>query len=496
MTHTTQNLRRLISSLWKAMALLALSACGSGESSSSNPAQPSTPAQLERSFQEYMWVGNPDGFTDAELTRVAHNAVVVIAKFHAGNDRNNHHQAVRAIKARALALGLPAPRVLAYVGMRYRFCRDIGPSAECGRPNAKPFVNPDPFNTEYVQGVNDDGFQPSWYLLDQAGNRAQSDEEAERTPAFFIDLTNPGYRAWVQNNIKRWVTVYGYDGVAFDNSPYAGVGNDFDRLGPLTRERYRLLFGDERYTRLFYDVSTGALGEWNLAIQKMLSETKAMLSDPAVVGANKPLVIYNGIAFARTQEADRSLSLLPFADGAHNERFCVDGRVKAQDAQGITRSVIWDAAQQRKEVEVLAQYSGDKLMFAKTLYEYSDSTGADLTTPDERARVSDFCLALFAMGIGKPENAFFNFSGGYPTTLPNWDLRPPHADAKYGAPAAPVRTHANGLLSREYQGGFVVVNTTDQPLLLVDALCSPDCLAQVQVDLSLQAQSAAFLSKR
>jgi len=363
----------------------------------SGPNEPSTapgpvaqgeagPAYAPQPDRRFIRVGTNTGqqFTDGEYQTLADNfGVVLFTKFHAGWDVTKQHEAARRL-----------------VGMK---------------PGIKAYPY---FSTKYWFDQNRwDGAKPNdaWFLRDNQGKLVGRDRKKDRAGnggVTLVDLANPEYRTWALGVMKTWL----------DAAPYAGIS--FDAAEPIGD------YGDKDIARYAKTLGPERVKAYNDGMHQLLADAKKL------VGPGRS-VVFNGIAPSQPRGPERNLDFLQSADGALDERFCLDvhGDVRGIDA----------------DLTLLGQHQ-DKQLFMRT--NYLDSFPAA-----DRDRLQRLCLGAFLMGW-EPGHSAYQFGGDY--TADQLGKNPPDIAVNLGAPSG-AYIHKGALLEREFANGVVYVNPGTSP---------------------------------
>jgi hypothetical protein len=322
-------------------------------------------------------------FTQEEFRFLARNFdYVLLAKFHGGFDIQAQHEAAHRLKELN-----PSMRVFPYFSTKYWF----------------------------EENKWDQTFDPAWYLRDNNGNivyRARNNDKDDPKGVAYVDLANPEYRTWALNTLRSWLDVAPYAGISFDAAePIGDYGQDV-----------------AQWERL---LGRGRIEEYNAGMRALLAGAQRL------VGPDRE-VIFNGIAPNPLRGPDRNLDLLDVADGALNERFCLD-------VQGGVHALGDDLA--------LMQRYHDRRLFLRT--NYPDQK----LRPNDRERYGRFCLGSFLLGW-RPGLTYYQFGDDYTADQLRRDI--PDMNVPIGTPAGPYQ-HNGDVLSRPFTNGAVYVNVGDQP---------------------------------
>ncbi|MGH8905763.1 MAG: putative glycoside hydrolase [Egibacteraceae bacterium] len=366
-------------------ALIMIAAC--------TPVQVQIPGQLAdfppQPHRRFIRVGTSDGsqFTDEQFRFLAANFdYVLFAKFHGGFDIQRQHEA-----ARRLAELNPEIRAFPYISTKYWF--------EQNKWDGPPF-------------------DPAWYLRNNEGEIVyrtlrRDDSGSENVP--YVDLANPEYRKWALSTIRSWLAAAPYAGISFDAAVPIGDDDDGDFI------QWRRRIGQDR------------LNAYNAGMRTLLEGAKQL------VGEDRE-VIYNGIAPTVVVGPNRNLGLLQVADGALNERFCIDAHGQLQ--------TLGD------DLHLMERYE-DRQLFLRTNY-------PDDLRQDERERYGRFCLGSFLLGW-RPGLSYYQFGDDYTADQLGNDISV--INLPIGSPMGPYQS-AGGLLSRMFTNGELYVNAGDRPAVV------------------------------
>lgn len=333
--------------------------------------------------RRYLTIGTNDDrqFSDEELSTLAQDySMVVFAKFHGGWDVELHHEATRRLAALDPDIG-----VYAYMSTKYWF-------------NANRW------------GVDID---PDWLLRDEEGEliavtqAANNPDSKER--GYYVDVTNPDYRAWLLEVAKGWLAAAPYAGIRFDAADPIG---DFGK--------HNIAFWSDR-------LSPERLRAYNEGIETLLSSLREELAPRQV--------LFNGISPSPIRGEDRGLSMLAFTDGAMDELFC-----------GAEGDVVPD-------LEIMSQYAD------KSLQMHMPADPDDLD-PDTLRQREGYCVGSFLLGW-QPGSTRFSMGKGY--SVDQLDEQPKDIDLDLGAPEGMYR-RSGDLLQRSFADGIVYVNVGDDPV--------------------------------
>lgn len=333
--------------------------------------------------RRYITIGTNDDrqFSDAELAQLAQDySVVVFAKFHGGWDIDLHHEATRRLKEIN-----PDIKVFAYMSTKYWF-------------------NGNDWGAE---------IDPDWFLRDDEGNQiavtkaANNPESKER--GFYVDVSNPDYRAWLLGVARSWLAAAPYDGIRFDAADYIG---DYGE--------HNVAFWDGR-------LSPAKLQAYNEGIDTLLRTFREELAPGQI--------FFNGISPSPTRGEDRGLSTLAFTDGAMDELFC-----------GTEGDVVAD-------IEIMQLYSDRSLQ----MHMPADPDDLDADTLHQRER---YCVGSFLIGW-QPGSTHFSMGKGY--SVDQLSEQPADIDLDLGAPLGTYRQDGD-LLLRTFANGMVYVNVGTEPV--------------------------------
>jgi hypothetical protein len=362
--------RRLLGAV--ALLLLATVACSQGDG---GDAAPTGGGATEARFIR-VGTTTKEQFTDDQFEQLTEDyAVVLFTKFHMGWDVEGHHEAARRLKAME-----PDLIVLPYFSTKYWF-----------RP-AEWGTEPD----------------TDWYLRDRNGDIVQKQREGEdQDIGVWLDLSDPDYREWALETMEEWLTAAPYDGMSFDSA---------DPIGDYPEKQvseWAALLGSEH------------VREYNEGIEDLLRRTQELVHPGGIT-------LYNGIAPNEIRGPDRDLAQLEVADGALNERFCLD--------RNGNRVALAD------DLAIMADHP-DEQFYMRT------NAPPDLDGED-RERAARFCRAVFLLGWD-PGRTFFQFASDYTERQLEDDL--PDLQVDFGVPEGPATiTGRRG--TRSFTRGAVLVN--------------------------------------
>lgn len=308
----------------------------------------------------------------------------------------------------------------------------------------------------------EDEFLEEWYLHDFGGARI---DKGEATSLQYVDLTRSDYVVWARRTLVGFLAKGAFDGAVYDNANPIGVT-------PASRVSW------------LQDLPPEKIDAWNRSLKGYLRNMTANLD------SRGRTLVYNGIHRAPSK-VDRTLSQLDYTHGALNERFCY-----GPDPQDGYRNQLVRRGLQLEDIDLqLSVGRRGKVVLQKVNWE------GGLTFPPsaEQTRVGNFCLGVFLMGH-VPGYTFFKFGAGYNlrSEPEEYRTRASLEDLRLGEPAADY-VRSEGLLSRRFRGGYVVVNldasravwTTPRDLYWVRSP-SHIVLVSAQQRLSVPAQTAQF----
>lgn len=357
------------------------------------------------------WVGS-DGdepFSDEQLRYlVATASNIVIAQFYAGFAVEAHHELARRVKALD-----PNVNVFAYMSATY----------------IKP-------RFDWAEGkIRDD-----WILRDRTGQEIVAKfQTSGEVGAYYADLTQADYRAFLARTAAEWMRTAPYDGIIYDACNF--VNGDLrktflDRRPPHPRE-------GTPFSELMPQARMDAL---NAGLEDLLRETKR--------GLGEKLVVWNG--FWRKKNApDRSLALLPLGDVALSERWSIAHETDAHapfHAVLSRKQVLEDLAIVERGLDM------GKLFFLKDTFDEDWYANA---SPAAVARLARFGWGMYLL-VHAPGRTAYGFSPG-PRFAQNFHTDPVLLDVpSLGAPLGRFEERGD-LLARDFEGGTVFLNATDRP---------------------------------
>lgn len=356
---------------------------------------PSATPMMEAGSQDpganyrYTWTArNQSGFTPQDEQLLSRGfSVVIIEKSYDGGDF-----AAADAAARQLATSSGQPRVLA---------------------NYLTTIITTPFLRQF--GAS---FQDGWILRDVDGNRIPFNGHGQDR-GWYVDLSNPAYRAFIEHQVVARQANAPYAGVMFDNFHVAAANTTPAQLPP------------------------GKAAQLDAALPLLIGETKSQL------GSGK-LVYVNGVSRGTVKQdrADRGFTAAAAADGVQDETFCFQDNANAFRTAADTWADI-------------ATYRALATRGTMVLHSVKIRTG---DSQQHAAEVKRFCFGAFLMGY-VPGHSLIQFKD-----YSNEDAGPqieedttPEQSLGLGAPTAdPVATGA--VWSRSFINGWVAVNSGDSPV--------------------------------
>ncbi len=347
---------------------------------------------------------HPKGqFTDAEYNDLAsHYQIVIINKQHDNNDNTALYAATKELKRRN-----PNLKVYMYYMTHY-----------WSQSTKSSWVEKDPFYDPYANLADqfDSTKTDSWILHDKSGNPIKQSNDNN----YFMDLTNPGYRAWVIAQLKHRFEQAPFDGILFDNG--TDIVQGFNNKDWLTK-----LGGQS------------GIDAYNAGIKALHTEAMAAFPDKTIV--------FNGIR-ANTTKNDidlnlgRSLYKLDYMQGATDEGFCL-GLHSGLDADIPT------------DIGIMQKYSNKKILMHSNFFPKE--------TPSlDAIKTGRYCLGAFLMGW-QPGSTYWQYAVGdnaYITDALQYSL--PEENLNLGNPTG--QAQANGsLYNRSFSNGRVYVNIGTSP---------------------------------
>lgn len=334
----------------------------------------------------YLTIGTNDRrqFSEAEYrTIAAEYETVVFTKFHAGWEIGLHHEAARRLKELN-----PDLRVFGYMSTKYWF---------------------DAFRW------GDATIDPSWFLRDNEGQLVPLTQESydleSKELGYYVDPSNPSYRAWLVGVARSWVASAPYDGIRLDAADPIGDFGDRDV------RKWKQLLSPER------------IAAYNHGIELLFREMRAAL-------APRP-ILFNGISPSPLRGPGRDLFMLDYTDGAMDENFCTT-------TQGELHDIVED-------IEIMERYA-NKSLHLRARY------GPDLAAADRR-RVERACAGAFLMGW-VPGSTYVNIGTSY--SVGQLTERPPELSLDLGRPEGSYTRHGD-VLTRHFERGVVHVNLGASP---------------------------------
>lgn len=364
-------MRSRLARLATTAAVLVVSACGSTTTAPSGPVVTGTPVGAT---VRYVWTGVPGGqFTAAQFDQLAANfSLVIIEKTH-GQTFADWDAAVRSIKSRNPHVLVLANFLAGIVNKTFR--------ARWGA-----------------------SFQDSWLLQNSIGSVVTTKQGDS------VDLSNAGYRSFVEGQVMQRMRAAPYDGVMFDN----------------------------------YHVPTGTSPQ-DLA---QAQGYHALLTEMRQKLGPKRLLYFNGVSRGGDQGADirassqRGFDQLGTASGAQDEFFCYLDRTQ-------TFRTAADIVADDVTYHALAT-TGSTILFSLKV---RDQASADVIDHIKR-----YCYANFLMAM-VPGHTLIQFkqyasekAGPQIEDNASFEQRYP-----LGLPTGGVVT-AGSVISRRFAGGEVAVN--------------------------------------
>lgn len=383
------------------------------------PAPLTTPAG-----RGYLTIGTDDRrqFSEEEYRLIATEyQTVVFTKFHAGWEIGLHHEAASHLKELN-----PNLRVFAYMSTKYWFGGFRWGDAE---------------------------IDPAWLLRDDAGELVPLTKESydleSKELGYYVDPSQPAYRAWLVGVARSWMAAAPYDGIRLDAASPIGDFGDRDV------KKWQALLSPER------------VDAYNEGIELLFRELRAALAPRSI--------LFNGISPSPIRGDGRDLFMLDFTEGAMDEDFCTTTKGELHDIL--------------EDIEIMERYR-TKALHLRARY------GADLP-PEDRRRVERACAGSFLMGW-QPGYTFLNIGTNY--SVGQLAERPPELLLDLGQPTGP-HDQVGDLLSRRFERGIVYVNlgTADVTVGVAPDLVQVDGDARTSVSsgrLTLASGDAAFLVAR
>jgi hypothetical protein len=361
----------------------------------------------------FFWVGSDgnDPFTDEQLRYLVETAsTIVIAQFYAGFAVEAHHELARRVKALD-----PRVNVFAYMSATY----------------VKP-------RFDWAEGQIKD----EWILHDKGGEKIVCKYQGKGdVGAYYADISNPDYRAFLAGVAADWMNIAPYDGIIYDACNF--VNGDLrktfmDRRPPDPRE-------GTPFSKL---VSQAKMDELNAGLESLLRETKQSLG-------NKKRIVWNGF-WRKKNASDRSLALLPIGDIALAERWSIGHET---DADAPFHAVL--SRKQVVEDLGIVQRGLDmgKMFFLKDTF---DEEWYAHASPEAVARLARYGWAMYML-IHEPGRTAYGFSPG-PRFTQCLHTDPVLLDVpSFGKPLRRVQDLGE-LLTREFEHGAVYLNATKAPI--------------------------------
>ena len=343
---------------------------------------------------KFIFVGQYSGqFTEDELRAMANQyPYVMISKFHDTYNILGSHYAAR--------------KLVAYNSLIKVF----------------PYFN---VSVHYVETEKNPEFASStikdaWYLRDTSGNKIKL-LRGSRIDGYYMDLSNPEYRGYVENIVASWMQAAPYAGIFFDRADLLGVGSDADS--------WRTRIGQNK------------IDAWNAGFRQLFPETKRLLGDK--------LIIYNGFS-PSPKRVNRNLSIMKFADAGFNEEFCTTLPYGESKGAFQTKNVMLE------DLSIMETYR-TKILFEQVNY----PTKIDAT---EKALLGRYCFGAFLLGK-QPGSSFFKFSPqGYGSlgkhAVGIIQSNPPEMSVDLGLPRGNFILQGD-LGYRAFANGYVYVNLND-----------------------------------
>lgn len=273
------------------------------------------------------------------------------------------------------------------------------------------------FGLVILQPAHGSSFEDEWILRDSSGEKLQNVRQGEER-GWQVDVANPDYRQFIENQIAERMRSAPYDGVILDSfHPYVAGG--------------------------LRGLSAEAVGRLNAGLAALLREVKK------TVGSGR-LVLYNGLARGQAPESvrdNRGFGYLALADGAQDEFFCF------LDSKNVFR----DSQQTAADAQVYRHYAttGKTIIYSVKLRNSAARAA--------QAHVKRFCFGNFLMGY-VPGRSLIQFKeyGSQDKGPQIQNSGAPEERIPLGRPlAAPVR---NGtIVERRFASGLVVVNLGSAP---------------------------------
>lgn len=330
-------------------------------------------------------------FTDAEYTDLSsHYDLIILEKQHDANNINAVYEAARELKRRNSNL-----KVMLYWETKYWLSGQ---------------------ETSWQEPGYDPGFNPAWRLRDNQGNLIQ---HGDKSGQFFLDDTNPDYRAWAIAQLQHRFSTAPFDGIDFDNGT--------DIVQGFNGKDWNTLLGKAR------------IDAYNAGIKDL--HTRAQAAFPGKI------IVFNGIRRSdnKTGEVNpgRSLYKLDYMDGVMDEGFCLD----------LNDNLNGDL---QADIGLMQQYANKKFFMHTNFY-------PSKTTTLDSGNIGRYCLGAFLMGW-QPGQDYWQYAVGenaYITDALNYSL--PEMNINLGNPTGQTQMSGN-LYQRGFTNGRVFVNTGASPV--------------------------------
>lgn len=356
----------------------------------SHPSAPAPSAEVIGSQYRYIWTARQGPFLPADLQRLGTGFhTVIIEKTH---DHGNFD--AQDAEARTLAAQPGHPAV--FVNFLSRII-------------TKPFLS--------AAGPT---FNQAWILRDSSGRPIPFKESKSPDKGWWVDVSNPDYRHFIEQWIARRLQAAPYAGVMFDNFHVAADDNIGATLPP------------------------GKAEQLDAGLQALLTETRA------AIGPAK-LIYFNGVARStasgKNVRTDRQFGYVPEANGVQDEFFCY------QDMANTFRP----AADLWADIQTYHQLAlSGKAVLHSVKIRTDDAKGlAD--------QVKRFCFATFLMDYVPGQSMIQFKSYADEDKGPQIeDSAAPEQDIPLGHPTADAVARGD-VWSRTFAHGWVVVNAGEAP---------------------------------
>jgi hypothetical protein len=350
--------------------------------------------------------------TDQQISALAKNVgYEVVNKAHANFDLAQHFIDTKRIVQAAQAQGNNI-RVTEYFGMSYWFFDNMPTSSHAG------------------WGKYADTFNTDWYLKDADGDSIAIFNGA--TPrgqiGYMLDLSNPQYRAWALATMIDWMSQAPYTGITFDNTNILYGENQV-----LSLVRSDKIKSNQTWNHVFCGIEqTGEcdrLKAWNDGLIALLQSTTEWAH------AHGMEVFYNGVAATASRGDTRNVGLLRYTDGAYNEDFCyhLDGDIDL-------KPFVDDIAMMTSQAKA-----------GKKIFEITN-----MRNEPQKIALGSYCLGGFLMGW-QPGSSYWTYHRDYTDNLITYP-KIAEQNLNLGNPVG-AYTQSGTILSRNFQNGFVAVNT-------------------------------------